>query len=334
MPAQRPLVALVLVAVSWISGWACRPDGSSTITIGAMPPGTSWYVFGATLATLLQEALPAGIRVEVIARGGGIGNPILVNRGDQSLAISQAATAAWAYNGHPTAYGGQRHENIRALAGGLNRVWMVALLTEEYVVRTQHRTLKEALSSKAPLRIVMKPHGSTVPVVAKILFEALGTTSDDLVSRGGELIQVSANQIPAILRDGRADLYLETAIRGHPTLTEVAATTPMKFVDFPEEAIEELIGPGITRVPMPAWFSGQTGSIDSVDMGTVLITHKDFPQELAYLVTKTICENSGAMAAAHRAWEDFEPDQGGLPENTGVPLHPGAERYFKERGWL
>ena len=87
---------------------------NASITIGAMRPGTSWYVFAATLATLLQKELPPGTPVEVIARGGAIGNPILVDRGDATIAIAQAATSAWARSSHPQAYKGRKHENIRA----------------------------------------------------------------------------------------------------------------------------------------------------------------------------------------------------------------------------
>ncbi len=325
---------LVAAAGIWLSAWGCSRDEAAVLSIGAMPPGTSWYVFAATLAGLLQDSVPAGMRVEVVARGGGVGNPILVDRGEESIAISQAATAAWAYSGHSVAYGGRRHENLRALVGGLNRVWMAALLAESYIERTGRSTLEAALASDAPPRIVMKPQGSTVPVVADILFETLGTSREDILARGGEVIQVSASQIPTLLRNGRADLYLETAIRGHPTLTEVTTTTAMRFLDYPVAVIEQLLGAGISRTPMPPWFQGQLASVDSVNMGTVLITHQDLPPDLAYLITKTICENADAMAAAHRAWEDFEPRRGGLLENTGVPLHPGAERYFREMGWL
>ncbi len=326
-----------LAASSWqlglLAGIGCQKAEGDRITIGAMPPGTSWYVFAATLAQLLQEALPSGARAEVVARGGGIGNPILVDRGEETIAISQAATASWAFTGNPVAYE-REHRNLRALVGGLNRVWMAAMLTEEYIGRTGNDTLKRAILSPDPLRIVMKPRGSTVPVVADMLFESLGTSREGISQRGGDIIQVSANQVASIFRDGRADLYLETAIRGHPTVTEVSTTTPVRFVDYPEETIAKLVGPGIERTPMPEWFKGQRGPLDSVDMGTVLIIHKDAPPELARLIAQTVCENKDAMAAAHRAWEDFDPRLAARPEKTGVPLHPGAEEYFRQQGWV
>ena len=330
---RRRFLAVSAAEFGLLFGTGCQKAEGDRITIGAMPPGTSWYVFAATLAQLLQQALPDGARAEVVARGGGIGNPILVDRGEETIAISQAATASWAFTGNPVAYD-REHRNLRALVGGLNRVWMAAMLTEEYIERTGNDTLKQAILADDPPRIVMKPRGSTVPVVADMLFESLGTSRAGISERGGDIIQVSANQVASIFRDGRADLYLETAIRGHPTVTEVSTTTPVRFVDYPEETIAKLVGPGIERTPMPAWFKGQRGPLDSVDMGTVLITHRDAPADLARLITQTVCENKDAMAAAHRAWEDFDPESAARPEKTGVPLHPGAEEYYRQRGWL
>lgn len=331
--ARREFLNWAGLSCPLLGGLGCGGETGDRITIGAMPPGTSWYVFGATLAQLLQGALPVGTRVEVVARGGAIGNPILVDRGDETIALAQAATAAWAYQGSPLAYE-REHRNLRALAGGLNRVWMAALVTEEYIARTGHRTLEDALRSERPVRVVMKPRGSVVPVVADLLFDSLGTSRERIVKQGGEIIQVAANQVSAILRNGRADLYLESVIRGHPTVTEVSTTTPVRFLDFPEETISRLAGPGVERTPMPEWFRGQRGPLDSVDMGTVLIAHKDTPHELAYLIAKTVCEKKDAMARAHRAWEEFDPALASSASKTGVPLHSGADTYYRERGWL
>ena len=330
---RRRFLSLSVAHGGVLAALACERAATERITIGAMPPGTSWYVFAATLAQLLQRSLPGSVQVEVVARGGGIGNPILVDRGDETIAITQAATAAWAFAGNPVAYD-REHRNLRALAGGLNRVWMAAMLTVEYIGRTGNDTLKKAILAPEPLRIVMKPRGSTVPVVADMLFDSLGTSRAGILDRGGEIIQVTANQVPSILRDGRADLYLETAIRGHPTVTEVSTTTPVRFLDYPEETIARLAGPGVERTPMPQWFRGQEGPLDSVNMGTVLIAHKDLAPDLARLISETVCENSGAMAEAHRAWEDFDPRTAARLEKTGVPLHPGAEGYYRQRGWL
>lgn len=329
----RRIQAAVLAA-ALLAAAACTPARREYLSVAAMPPGTSWYVFGATLSKLLEERLPGNVNVEVIARGGGIGNPILVERGQASVAISQAATAVWAYNGTGAVYRGRECPNIRALAGGLNSVWMTALLTEDYIARTGNDTLEKALTSRRAARVVMKPAGSVVPVVADMLFETLGVTRQDIIARGGDIIQVAANQIPTLLRDGRADLYIESSIRGHPTVTEVTTTVRMRFIDFPDAVLDNLKGPGVKATPMPQWFKGQPGPTKAVDMGTVLIVHKDMPDDLAYLITRIVCEEKDEMVSAHKAWADFDATLGGARDNTGIPLHPGAERFYREKGWL
>lgn len=316
-----------------LSACTSAERNARTIKIGAMQPGTSWYVFGVTLADLLMEELP-GKYVEVIPRGGGVGNPIVVSRGDATLAIAQAATSAWAYEGDRIAFGGQAHPRLRALLGGLNSVWMSAMLREDYVRRTGNDTLEKALLGTPPARIVVKPAGSSIPVLMDILLAALGSSREDIRARGGSVIQVGASQIPALLRDGYADMYLEGAIRGHPTMTEITSTVDVRFLEMPESVLKRIEKPGVTPGIMPKWFTGQAGPLRSVDLGTVLICRDDLSEDLAWLVTKTVCEQRGTMAKAHKAWLDFLPESAGKLENTGIPLHHGAERYLRQQGWL
>ncbi len=326
--------AFLLVAVIIGLAAAGRRQPRQVLAIGAMPPGTSWYVFAATLGHLLEDKLPSDIAVEIMARGSGIGNATLVERRIIQIGLSQVATAVWARAGHPTAYRGRPHPDIRALVGGLNSVWITAMLREEYISRTGNDTLEKALRSDHAPRIVMKPPGSTVPIVVDMILEFYGTSREGIRRRGGSIIQVGADQIPDLLRDGRADLYFETAIRGHPTVTEAATTADVRFLDFSDDLLAALAKQGMRPTPMPVWFKGQRAPTKALDCGTVLIAHKDMPDDLAYLITKTLCENRGAMVEAHKAWADFEPEKSGRPEATGIPLHTGSERYYRERGWL
>jgi len=332
----RHLAALAAGAfLVWMgaSGYRARSQHGPVLTIAAMAPGTSWYVFAATLAQLLERSLPLSASVEVIARGGGIGNPALVERGKANIAIAQVATAVWAREGH-AAFNGVRHPRIRALAGGLNSVWITAVLHEDYVRRTGNATLEQALRSERAPRVVMKPPGSAVPVVADMVLAALGASRADLRARGGGIIQVETSQIPDMLRDGRADLYFESAIRGHPALTEVTTTVPVRFLDMPPHLLEALAPRGLKPSVLPVWFKGQQRPVAAVDCGTVLIARDDLPEETAYLTAKIVCEQRETMVRAHKAWADFDPARAGRIEATGIPLHPGAARYFREKGWL
>ena len=332
---SRRMFTKIIVALTLVGLILPLNAGAETLKIGAMRLGTSWYVFGATLAKLLQEAMPAGTNVEVVARGGGVGNPLAVDKGKVNIALANVATVVWAWNGHPIVYKGKQYRNIRALVGNLNSVWITAMLREKYIARTGNDSLEKALLAKkdAP-RIVMKPAGSSVPVVADMIMAAMGTNRKEIESHGGKIIQVGAKQIPALVRDGRADLYFESAMKGHPSTTEASLTGNVRFMDLPDNVLSALAKEGLNPLPMPQFFKGQSGPTKAVDMGTLVIGHKDMSVDQAYLITKTICENKEAMTLAHKAWKNFDPALAGKPEKTGIPLHPGAEKYYKEKGWL
>ena len=104
--------------------------------------------------------------------------------------------------------------------------------------------------------------------------------------------------------------------------------------DLPDGVLSELAKQGLNPLPLPKWFKGQSAPTKAVDLGTVLIANKSLPDDIAYTITKTLCENQKAMAAAHKAWASFKPEEAWKPEKTGIKLHPGAERYYKERGWI
>ena len=304
------------------------------IKFGAMPLGSIWYVFAASFAKHIQPALPAGSKVDIIARGGGIGNPIIVNDKKADVALANVVTSVWAMEGDPDIYKGKKYPEIRSLLGGLNEVWLVGMLTEEYIKRTGNDTMEKALTSKQPPRIIMKPAGSTVPPSVRLLMEGLGLSFDKYKAAGGQIIQVDVGQIPSMMRDGRADLYFESASPGHPATVEVTTTVPVRFVDAPEKSLAHMSKHGLKISPMPQFFKGQNGPVKAVDFGTNLIVHKDMPENIAYAITKAIVENRDALVADNKGMSGFTARDAWKPENNGIPLHPGAIRYYKEKGLM
>lgn len=304
------------------------------LKFGAMPLGSIWYVFAATFAKHITPALPPGSKVDIIARGGGIGNPIIVSQKKADVALANVVTSVWAMEGEADIYKGKQYPEIRSLLGGLNSVWLVAILTEDYIKRTANDTLEKALLSKNPPRVIMKPAGSTVPPSVRLAFEGLGLSFDKYKANGGQIVQVDVGQIPTMMRDGRADLYFESASPGHPATTEVTLTVPVRFVDLPEKSLQVMSKNGLKISPMPEYFKGQKGPVKAVDFGTNLIVHKDMPNETAYAITKAIVENRDAIVAEHKAMAGFVAKDAWRPENNGIPLHPGAVKYYKEKGWM
>jgi TRAP transporter TAXI family solute receptor len=322
-------LGISLIAIVGLTGATLATE---PLRIGAMPLNTWWYVAGGALANLVQSKLPPGGAIEVMARGGGIANPVVTNENKVQIAFSNVATAAWAWMGEEEIYKGKKHQDIRGLVGGINPVWIVAMLREDYIKRTGNDTLEKALADKS-LRIIMKPAGSSVPPVARLVLETFGT-SIDAFKKDGRLIQVDAAQTTSMLRDGRADLYFESAAKGHPAMTEVTLTVDMRFLDYPQKTLDVLARHGLKAVSMPPLFKGQSQPTRTVDLGTSIIANKGLSDDIAYLVTKTVVENKAELTKAHQAFADFVPEDAWKPDNNAIPLHPGAERYYRERGWI
>jgi len=304
------------------------------LKFGAMPLGSIWYVFAASFSKHITQALPPGSKVDIIARGGGVGNPIIVNEKKADVAFANVCTSAWAMDGEAEIYKGKKYTDIRALLGGLNEIFLVGMLTEDYIKRTGNDTLEKALTSKNPPRVIMKPAGSTVPPSVRLLFEGIGLSFDKYKAAGGQIIQVDVGQIPSMFRDGRADLYFESASPGHPATVEASTTVAVRFLDLPEKSLAHMAKNGLKVVSMPVHFKGQRGPVKAVDFGTNLVVHKDMPDSVAYAITKAVIDNRDAIVAENKAMQNFVAHEAWKPENNGIPLHPGAVRFYKEKGWM
>jgi uncharacterized protein len=310
---------------------ASQAMAADQVRIGAMPVGSGWYVAASTLEKTLKPVLQ-GRSIEVIPRGGGVANPVVVETGKAEIALSNVQTSLLAARGDEL-YSGKKASNIRALVGGLNPVFIGAMVRNDFIQKTGLDTLDKILTSGKPIRIVMKPQGSNIPPAVDTMLAAYGLDRAKIKANGGDIVQVDTAQIPAVLRDGRADVLFDTILKGHPMITEVALTADVKFLDISDRAMKALAESGVKPSQFPEWFKGQSGPTKSGDFGTVLIAHANLPDEVAYQITKTVIEKMPEMAKDYAAWGSFKAEEAGKRENTGIPLHPGAARYYKERGF-
>lgn len=307
--------------------------GADTIRFGAMPVGSGWYVAAAAIERVIAPALE-GHTIEIIPRGGGVANPMVVQNGGADIAFSNVQTAVLAMQGDAELYEGQAAPDIRALVGGLNPVFIGAMVRRDFIARTGLDSVQAILETDQPVRILMKPPGSNIPPAVDAILAAHGTSREQIRANGGEIIQVDTAQIPAVMRDGRADVLFDTILRGHPMITEISLTANVAFLDMSDAALEALAAVGVAPATIPVWFEGQDSETKSGNFGTVLIGHADLPDDVAYAVVKALIENIDQVVADYPAYAAFVPEDGWRPENTGVPLHPGAERFFRERGWM
>lgn len=326
---KRMMGTIAFATTLAVAGAAFAAD---TIRIGAMPVGSGWYVAAAAIEQALKPVM-GSTPVEVIARGGGVANPMVVEQGKAEIAMSNVATSVWAMNGEEL-YQGKKATNIRSLVGGLNPVYMAAIVKNDFIKKTGLDTMDKIFTSGKPIRIVMKPQGSNVPPTVDLILAAYGLDRAKIKAQGGEIIQVNPEQTPDIMREGRADILLDTVLKGHPMITEVALTADVTFMDLSEKALKKLSENGLKAAKYPEWFKGQKGPTWGADFGTHLIARADLPDDVAYKVVKTFIEKRDDLVKAYPAFGAFNAKDAAKPENNGIPLHPGAAKYYKEQGMM
>ena len=317
------LLSLVVVAPP---GWAQPPV---TLAFATLDTGSAWYVYGATMAELLRKTLPPGSNVDVKPRAGGVGNPRLVARNETPLGLSFTVTNRWAYEGKE-AYD-SKLENLRALVGGLDTYYLVAITSRKLGISS----IKDIKDRKLPVKMFSQPVGSLGEFAGRQLLRSAGVSYNDIRAWGGSTQHVGYNIIVDAFKDGRADILIAVITPKHPSVSEIVSSVDVKFLGLDPETITGLGPLGYVPATMPPdTFKSQTEPVKTVGFPTVLITNKDLPEPLAYTITKTVVDNKDALVRGHAGLVEFDPKTAWQPEKVGIPLHSGAERVYREKGWM
>lgn len=108
----------------------------------------------------------------------------------------------------------------------------------------------------------------------------------------------------------------------------------MHFVQLSDETLANLNKMGYAPVTMvPNTWNGQTMEINTMGSQQNVIVNKNMNEDVAYALTKAICENKEDIAKAVASLSWFDPKTAGKHELNGAPLHPGAIKYYKEMGY-
>lgn len=314
---------------------AISADAPVKFSIIAQQPGTSFFTYATSMVRILDQMLPKGSKVDVMPRGGSVANPTMLNEHKADMAMALGCTAAWAMQGDKLVYPDYgKHDNIRGITGGMHMSHTFIMARKGYVDKTGYKTLDALLGAKELPRFAMKPAGSVVIPIVETLLKGYNTSLADLRA-AGKLTQTQPAQISEMLRDGRIDVYIDNVPLNHAGVTEVTLTNDMVFIPLPDKAIESLDKVGMSREMVPAnSYKGQTEPYATSSTGMVIMAHKDAPEKAVYAMAKMLAEHQSELATENPALSDWDPSKGCQPANAVLPLHPGAERYYKERGWI
>jgi uncharacterized protein len=169
---------------------------------------------------------------------------------------------------------------------------------------------------------------SGTEVNARRIFDAMGMSYKDL----GKTEYLPFGESVELIKNRQLDATLQSAGLGVASIRDLASSLPVTMVAVPPEVATKL-GPPFVATKIPAnTYTGQTADVPTLAVVNFLVTHAGVSDETVYQMTKQLFENLPTMVAAHKAATAIQLSTAldGMP----VPLHPGAARYYKERGLM
>jgi len=328
---KAPLLIVSLVCL--IGGMPALSQAQQAVNLkfASFRIGSGHYIMAGVMSDIIKQHLPSGSTVDALPKSGGLGNPKLLAAGKAELGFTFPPTAKWAWNGVNPPYE-TKIRNIRAIAGGLDSYWHLGAIKEGVAAKGW----ADVKAKKMGLRICTQSKGSLSEFAARQILGEYGISTNDLGAWGGDFLLKGFNEMVPGLKEGAFDAFLMLATPNHPTWTELAISRPLNFVNLEESMISQLSSDyGFLRSIVPAgMFHGQKEDVVTVGFPTCLIVREDIPADVVYIITKAIAENKDKIQAAYKAFQVFDPKTAWNPEKLGgIPLHPGAERFYKERGW-
>ena len=298
---------------------AAQPRGHVTIAAGAVD-GVYYPIAGA-MSRITGESGGLSVRATVEASGGAVANVELIRSGEADFALLQNDIAYYAYNG--IALGAFAGKPVKSMAG------VFSVYPElVHIVVTQASGVKSVRELKGK-RVALGPAGSGTEQNALQILEIYGIGEGDL--RAG--VRVSFTAAVDQLKAGVVDAAFFTTARGAPVVAEAFGAGQLELLGVGASAGEALGRkyPFYTMGAIPAnTYRGQGREVAAASVMAMLVARSALSEELVYRFTKAVFDNLPQLYAAHAAARNLTLQTAlvGMP----LPLHRGAERFFKEKG--
>ncbi len=322
------------------SGGDAQPSGGDgglsspvNLTLAAQEVGTGAYTVAAALQAAMLKGLPSGSTIDLTTNSpGGVGAPVLIQNEECDLIVSNAGPSQWSYEQAPGDYDFGGCTDVTSLGGGLGHTFTNIMFTKKFVDATGYTTLEEVIENKYPIKLITKKNGSLGELTAERVIEACGITVDEFLTFAS-WEKTGTDAIKSGLQDDLYDATIDHIDAGQSTTTEICLTHDMHFVQLGEAALANMEKMGYAPITMEAGtWNGQENDIQSMGSQQNVLVPASMDEDLAYALTKAMCENRADMASAVASLGYFDPQTAGLKQFNGAPLHPGAVRYYAEIG--
>jgi uncharacterized protein len=284
------------------------------LRIGTASQGGAFYPMGQAIASLIGKHA-SGLTAVPIVTQGSVENPVLLSKGEIDLGITN----------NDLAYLASRGEGPYAKAGKMSLQGIGSLHPSVQHMFTLAGSSINKFQDLKGKRVAVGPAAGGTMNILKHLLEIHGMALTDVTPTFG-----SYNDGFSQLGDGNVDAAF--ALAGYPTaaVTQTQATNQLKSLKIDDDKLKALVAkyPFYSRVTVPAAVYKLAEPAVVVGVNNMLIVKAGMDADRVYKITKAIYGNLDELAANNANGKQIVPEDS---MQMTIPLHPGAQKYFKER---
>ena len=323
LPGRAALLPWILV---WASCGAADRDGIPRTNLISGSTGSSWYRIASAISERTNTAF-AGQPITAVPGAGGVSNPARVGLLPGDIGLSFIPFLRAAHSGKPPYR--RSFPDLRHVA--------TLLRNKLHVIVSQSlpiESLADIKSQRLRIRIGTGPPGSGEEFLLKESLAESGITYDDIRNWGGRVEFLGSSERADLFRDYHVDLITFHAVDPSSLATELLLGRPARILPVPDKIREGLGDRWSVRSLIIAadTYPTQETEVQTVGLEFGLFATADVNPELIYQLVKTTAENKEYLETVHAGFKVWEPLD--MLHNLDVPRHPGAERYYRERGWI
>jgi TRAP transporter TAXI family solute receptor len=312
---RHALRALLVAGVAF----AAPPLASAQTFINVLTGGTSgvYYPLGVALANVIGKSMP-NVKTSVQATKASVENLNLLEAGRGEIAFTLGDSLSDAWKGNAEAGFKQPLKKLRGIAAIYPNYIQIVARADSGI-----RTLADLKGKKIS---VGAPKSGT-ELNARAVLHAAGIEYKDFA----KVEYLPFGESVELMKNRQIDVTLQSAGLGVSSLRDLAASVPIVVVPIPEDIVKKIGDPAYIGAVVPAiTYNGQAADVHTAAVQNFLVTHDGVSNDVVYGMTKALWTNLDQLVAAHSAAKaiDIHKAVQGMP----VPLHPGAEKYYREAG--
>jgi uncharacterized protein len=310
---------LVAAAVA-VAAVLSAPSARAQQFINVLTGGTSgvYYPLGVAIGKIYGDKIP-GVKTQVQATKASVENLVLLQQGRGEIAFTLGDSLKAAWEGDEEAGFKSKLDKLRTI-GAIYPNYIQIVATADSGIKTLADLKGKSLSVGAPK--------SGTELNSRAILGAAGLTYKDI----GKVEYLPFAESVDLMKNRQLNATLQSAGLGVASLKDLSTSTEVTVVSVPKAVVDKL-GPPFVSVMIPAnTYTGQDKDVPTAAVINYLVTSSAVSDDLAYQMTKLIFENLPELANSHAAGKEIKLEAAAT--GSPVPLHPGAIRYYKEKGLL